>query len=398
MKLLFITPYLPSEKSGHAGAKLIYQNIISLSKLHQVSLATFIDSNEEKMLSVLANNGIDVHPVNYPRNQKSILGKLVSGFRNIVPALSYLMGKEPFFFAKYNKKRMRSLISQLLSNNNFDLIQVEYNVMHHYSDLFVNIPSVLVFHDISTKLYERGKNLGIKTDRRLYNIAKKIEVGIANKFDSIVTLTEEDKLYLINLGYNKEICVIPPQINVVSNIDIPKKPNTICFVGSYNRQPNVRAVEVLINDIYNNIDFPVELNIVGKSLPKYLQKEIRNTEGINYLGFIDEIDEFIKTQMLMVAPIQLGAGLKMKIPHSLANGTPVITTTIGAEGIDIGSENGLWVCDGIEMIIIKINSLLGRQPILIGRGKAGQNAVKKLFSEEVILSRFDQLFSQLIKK
>jgi len=398
MKLLFITPYLPSEKSGHAGAKLIYQNIISLSKLHQVSLATFIDSNEEKMLSVLANNGIDVHPVNYPRNQKSILGKLVSGFRNIVPALSYLMGKEPFFFAKYNKKRMRSLISQLLSNNNFDLIQVEYNVMHHYSDLFVNIPSVLVFHDISTKLYERGKNLGIKTDRRLYNIAKKIEVGIANKFDSIVTLTEEDKLYLINLGYNKEICVIPPQINVVSNIDIPKKPNTICFVGSYNRQPNVRAVEVLINDIYNNIDFPVELNIVGKSLPKYLQKEIRNTEGINYLGFIDEIDEFIKTQMLMVAPIQLGAGLKMKIPHSLANGTPVITTPIGAEGIDISSENGLWVCDGIEMIIKKINALFGRQPILIGRGKAGQNAVKKLFSEEVILSRFDQLFSQLIKK
>jgi len=398
MKLLFITPYLPSEKSGHAGAKLIYQNIISLSKLHQVSLATFIDSNEENMLSILANNGIDVHPVNYPRNQQSILGKLVSGFRNIVPVLSYLMGKEPFFFAKYNKKRMRSLISQLLSNNNFDLIQVEYNVMHHYSDLFVNIPSVLVFHDISTKLYERGKNLGIKTDRRLYNIAKKIEVGIANKFDSIVTLTEEDKLYLINLGYNKEICVIPPQINVVSNIDIPKKPNTICFVGSYNRQPNVRAVEVLINDIYNNIDFPVELNIVGKSLPKYLQKEIRNTEGINYLGFIDEIDEFIKTQMLMVAPIQLGAGLKMKIPHSLANGTPVITTPIGAEGIDIGSENGLWVCDGIEMIIIKINSLLGRQPILIGRGKAGQNAVKKLFSEEVVLSRFNQLFSQLIKK
>ncbi len=398
MKLLFITPYLPSEKSGHAGAKLIYQNIISLSKLHQVSLATFIDSNEENMLSILANNGIDVHPVNYPRNQQSILGKLVSGFRNIVPVLSYLMGKEPFFFAKYNKKRMRSLISQLLSNNNFDLIQVEYNVMHHYSDLFVNIPSVLVFHDISTKLYERGKNLGIKTDRRLYNIAKKIEVGIANKFDSIVTLTEEDKLYLINLGYNKEICVIPPQINVVSNIDIPKKPNTICFIGSYNRQPNVRAVEVLINDIYNNIDFPVELNIVGKSLPKYLQKEIRNTEGINYLGFIDEIDEFIKTQMLMVAPIQLGAGLKMKIPHSLANGTPVITTPIGAEGIDISSENGLWVCDGIEMIIKKINALFGRQPILIGRGKAGQNAVKKLFSEEVILSRFDQLFSQLIKK
>ena len=293
---------------------------------------------------------------------------------------------------------MRDLISQLLRNNNFDLIQVEYNVMHHYSDLFNKIPSVLVFHDISTKLYERGKNLGIKTDRRLHNIAKKIEVGIAEKFDSIVTLTEEDKLYLINLGYEKEISVIPPQINIVKNVNISKKPNTICFIGSYNRDPNSRAVEVLINDIYKNIDFPVELNIAGKNLSKHFQKEIRNTEGINYLGFVEDIDEFIKSQMLMVAPIQLGAGLKMKIPHSLANGTPVITTPIGAEGIDISSENGLWICDEIELIVNKINSLFQKQNLLIEKGKAGQDTVKKLFSEEVVLLKFEKLYSQLVKQ
>ena len=398
MKLLFISPYLPSEKSGHAGAKLIYQNIISLSKSHQVSLATFIDLDEENMLSVLEKNGIDVYTVNYPRNQKSFLGRVFSGFRNIVPAVCYLIGREPFFIAKYNKKRMRDLISQLLRNNNFDLIQVEYNVMHHYSDLFNKIPSVLVFHDISTKLYERGKNMGIKSDRRLHNIAKKIEVGIADKFDSIVTLTEEDKLYLINLGYKKEISVIPPQINVVKNVNISKKPNTICFIGSYNREPNSRAVEVLINDIYKNIDFPVELNIAGKNLSKHFQKEIYNTEGINYLGFVEDIDEFIKSQMLMVAPIQLGAGLKMKIPHSLANGTPVITTPIGAEGIDISSENGLWVCNKIELMVNKINSLLQTQNLLIEKGKAGQDAVKKLFSEEVVLLKFEKLYSQLVKQ
>ena len=398
MKVLFISPYLPSEKSGHAGAKLIYQNIISLSKSHQVSVATFIDADEENMLSVLEKHGIDVYAVNYLRNQKSFLGKVLSGFRNIVPAVSCLIRREPFFIAKYNKKRMRVIISQLLSNNNFDLIQVEYNVMHHYSDLFNKIPSVLVFHDISTKLYERGKNLGIKSDRRLYNIAKKIEVGIADKFDSIVTLTEEDKLYLINLGYEKEISVIPPQINIVKNVSISKKPNTICFIGSYNREPNSRAVEVLINDIYKNIDFPVELNIAGKNLSKHFQKEIYNTEGINYLGFVEDIDEFIKSQMLMVAPIQLGAGLKMKIPHSLANGTPVITTPIGAEGIDISSENGLWVCNEIELMVNKINSLLQAQNLLIEKGKAGQDAVKKLFSEEVVLLKFEKLYSQLVKQ
>ena len=110
MKLLFISPYLPSEKSGHAGAKLIYQNIISLSKSHQVSLATFIDADEENMLSVLEKHGIDVYAVNYLRNQKSFLGKVLSGFRNIVPAGSFLIGREPFFIAKFKevlKKRTK---------------------------------------------------------------------------------------------------------------------------------------------------------------------------------------------------------------------------------------------------------------------------------------------------
>ena len=113
---------------------------------------------------------------------------------------------------------------------------------------------------------------------------------------------------------------------------------------------------------------------------------------------VEDIDEFIKSQMLMVAPIQLGAGLKMKIPHSLANGTPVITTRIGAEGIDISSENGLWVCNEIELMVNKINSLLQAQNLLIEKGKAGQDAVKKLFSEEVVLLKFEKLYSQLVKQ
>ena len=116
------------------------------------------------------------------------------------------------------------------------------------------------------------------------------------------------------------------------------------------------------------------------------------------MGFVEDIDEFINSQMLIVAPIQLGAGLKMKIPHSLANGTPVITTPIGAEGIDISSENGLWVCNEIELMVSKINSLLQTQNLLIEKGKAGQDAVKKLFSEEVVLLKFEKLYSKLVKQ
>ena len=71
MNLLLITPYLPSETSGHAGAQLIFRNITSLAKNHDITLASFIDSDEYSMIGYLVDHGIEVHTIAFPRNQKS---------------------------------------------------------------------------------------------------------------------------------------------------------------------------------------------------------------------------------------------------------------------------------------------------------------------------------------
>ena len=85
MNLLLITPYLPSETSGHAGAQLIFRNITSLAKNHDITLASFIDSDEYSKIGYLVDHGIEVHTIAFPRNQKSITGKISSGIRNLRP-------------------------------------------------------------------------------------------------------------------------------------------------------------------------------------------------------------------------------------------------------------------------------------------------------------------------
>ena len=397
MNLLFITPYLPSESSGHAGAQLIYRNIIALSKIHNLTVVSFEDRNEKIVIDSLNTNSIDVYTIPYPRNQKSLVGKINSLIRNFSAFLSFLKGSEPFFIAKYDNKNMRDLLSNLIMKKNFDLIQVEYNVMHHYADLFNNIPSIIVFHDISTKLFERGKDLGRKLDHRSYQISKKVEIKIANKFDAVVTLTDQDRSYLIDLGYSKKIYVIPPQVKKIDFHPVTKIPNTICFIGSFYRETNILTLERLIDEIFLNISVPVELNIAGKGMPKKLKKKINNSNGINYHGFVNDIDKFISKQMLMVAPIELGAGLKMKIPHSLINGTPVITSPVGAEGINIDHKKGLWICKNNSEMINKINSLLPNYKKLIQRGNEGKSAVNELFSAKVISQKFEKLYSIVTK-
>jgi len=395
MKILFITPYLPSETSGHAGAQLISRNISMLAKNHEITLASFIDSDESSMTTDLISKGIDVHTILYPRNQKSIIGKMSSGIRNSVAMFNYLKGTEPFFFAKYKRKNMENLISTLVNENRFDLVQVEYNVMHHYKKQIKNIPSVIVFHDISTKVHERGMINGDSTHKKSFEIAKRLEPEIGNKFDTVITLTEEDKLYLANLGCETKIHVIPPQINVPNIDKIAKTPNSICFVGSYNREPNIQAVEILINEVFPKISCSVSLNIVGKGLGRKIIQTIHNLEGVNYLGFVDDIDSFIASQMLMVAPIHMGAGLKMKITHSLACGTPVLTTPIGAEGINIGSENGLWIEESIEALSEKCLELMKNGQELEKAGLRGKEAVNRLFSPPRVTTKLNALYLSL---
>ena len=395
MKILFITPYLPSETSGHAGAQLIYRNISMLAKNHEITLASFIDSDESSMTTDLISKGIDVHTILYPRNQKSMIGKISSGIRNSVAMFNYLKGKEPFFFAKYKRKNMENLISKLVNENRFDLVQIEYNVMHHYKKQIKNIPSVIVFHDISTKVHERGIINGDSTHKKSFEIAKRLEPEIGDKFDTVITLTEEDKLYLANLGCETKIHVIPPQINVPNIDKIAKTPNSICFVGSYNREPNIQAVEILINEVFPKISCSVSLNIVGKGLGRKIIQTIHNLEGVNYLGFVDDIDSFIASQMLMVAPIHMGAGLKMKITHSLACGTPVLTTPIGAEGINIGSENGLWIEESIEALSEKCLELMKNGQELEKAGLRGKEAVNRLFSPPRVTTKLNALYLSL---
>ena len=116
------------------------------------------------------------------------------------------------------------------------------------------------------------------------------------------------------------------------------------------------------------------------------------------MGFIDDIDSFLATQMLMIAPIQIGAGIKMKIPHALVCSTPVVTTEVGAEGIDISENNGMWVTTDTPDMIKLINKLLPQNDLLIEKGQLGRDAVIELFSEEKIISKFESLYSDLLNK
>ncbi len=401
--LLIISPYLPSEHSGHAGAQLIFRNVKELAKDHKITIAAFTNKEDKNYIIDLEKNGIDIIDIPYERNPDSILGKMVSFCINWVPMFRSFFGLGIFFISKYNRKSMRKKLEELKFRELPDLVQFEYNVMHHYADIFPNIPKVLIQHDISTKVYERGSALSanwFNKNKRNFQHAKLNENIWMQKFDSIVVLTEEDKKYCEeNWDGLPPIKVIPPPISetVVAG---EKNHNEICFIGSFNREPNIQSVEAMIQTVFPPLKkkYPdLKLKIAGKYLSEYHINKIGQIEGIEYHGFLQEINSFIGSSILMIAPILMGAGLKMKITQALACGTAVLTTPVGGEGIPLNSDDGLFIENYDGNFLNRAVNLLLNPLELKSSGLKGQKQVQKIFSPEAIGEKFETLYSSLIQ-
>ncbi|WP_337524529.1 glycosyltransferase family 4 protein, partial [Holdemanella sp.] len=127
--------------------------------------------------------------------------------------------------------------------------------------------------------------------------------------------------------------------DAVQNIHVEKEENSICFVGLMSRSENHEAAMRLIHIVQ---DLPNDLNVKLNIIGAYPNDELKSFESsrIHITGFVDSIEEEILKNELAVFPLMHGAGIKFKILLSAGLGLPVITTDIGAEGID---EEGEYV-------------------------------------------------------
>ncbi len=398
MKILSICPYLPSENTGHAGAQLIYRNLSFLSKYHSITIACFVNNDERKYQDNLDKLGMSVYTVSFERNESSIFQYL--SFHKIIIAIKSFFSLQPFFLSKYKNKEMVQLVQSIGKANTFDIVHIEYNIMHHYAKLFPNTPIVLTEHDVTThfkeRLYLESSSRLTKTLRYLdYLNWNRLEPRIIRKFNVVTCLTNIDKNYAEKWARIPPIRVVPPAISVKGNLPQNKHKALMTFVGSFNRIPNIQVIEEFINGLFPYFaqhDIQTTIRIAGKHLSDDLQKKLEKFPNVEYAGFVNDIDTFIAESILFIAPIKTGAGFKMKTTHALACGTPVLTTSVGAEGINITSDEGLFVEDNMIQFAKTCEKLIKQPKYLMEIGKIGQNRVRDQYSIESVGKQWDKVY------
>ena len=333
MNILHISPYFPDLDENHAGGVCMGKEIETLKKWNEVYVLTFIASEFDCKIAKKYKN--DIHYKTVPISKWTRLFHVL-----LEPFL-------PNFFSARSSFRFRIYLINMIKKYHIDAIHAEYASMGQYfwiiRWLFPHIKIYLVEHDITIQSYER-KMASTKGIQSIYykwqcHRIKKAEGSYCKKADIVLTFNEKDKKLIQKYYQTENIEVLNPyyglnefEINSSNRIEVDQ--GGICFLGQMGREENYEAAVRLIR-IAKKVKLRIpnlKVYIVGNNPPhEFINMQ---NEFIHVTGFVENVDEYLLRCQLAVFPLTLGAGIKIKVLRSLALGIPVITGSVGAEGID----------------------------------------------------------------
>ena len=275
-----------------------------------------------------------------------------------------------------------------------------------YFDVFyLNRPHITIKYIDLIKEYARGRiiyyghDLHFMRVKREYELNKDIktlkeaekwmekEFYIMHKTDMNYYPSELERTEINRLDASIPVKAITAYIyDDVRDIEYDvRERNGLLFVGGFGHDPNLDAViwflETMYPEIYKRISAP--FYIVGSNAPTRLTS--MNMDGVNVKGYVteEELQQLYDTCRMVVVPLRYGAGVKGKVVEALYNGTPVVTTPVGAEGIP-GIAKAVSIQETEPSMIDAICSLYGSGEELRKMSKSGQDLIKENFSMEAV--------------
>jgi glycosyltransferase involved in cell wall biosynthesis len=366
-KVLVISPFVPYDNVGHAGGKIhnYYLKRFNSDKDFEVKLVTFGKLSEKDKID-LEEYKVD-HKIFYNNNKP---------LHKMKKLIFYNMNKEfnPFersakFLDYYNRHIIIKYLKNLKAKNYIpDIIILTWTqiilMAPYIKKVYPLCKYVAIEHDVSyLSLYRQylyEKNF-IKKYIKLfrYRNFKKLEIKTLKMFDLVLSFNIKDMNLLIKENLNKctNLDYICPYFTDLSHITPSYKENNLIFFGAMSRPENYKSCIWFIENVFNNllkVDKSFKFFIVGNKPNEKLYKY--SSENIIITGFVDDITKYFNKALCMVAPLLLGAGIKIKILEGMSSGLPVLTNDIGIEGIP-ASDNEFIYCKNQDDYINNILAL-----------------------------------------
>lgn len=343
MNLLMVTFAVPRPAAVSGGSLVMYGQLRALASRHAITVLTFAPAAKDAKSSVahLESMGIRVDQIG---------GRWPAGVirwkRRADHAVQRLLPERPNVGIARVDPAMQRRIDQLTVGDDFDLLHVESIGFGGYT-FGRRLPSVLVEHEAGRETVR---------DWRVHQPAT------WRQFDRIQVFTPRDRATIGTVvpDLKHRVRINPFGIDVPPQIDTQRDdPGMILFVGGFRHPPNVAAARMLANDIMPLLRTTcpgIRAELVGSHPPR----EVRRLASADVIvrGDVPSVEPYLRKAAVVVAPIETGGGMRVKILQAMAMGKAVVTTTLGAEGVASAPDRPLIVVDDIDEMAREIARLL----------------------------------------
>ncbi|MDX2158557.1 MAG: glycosyltransferase family 4 protein [Hyphomicrobiaceae bacterium] len=263
----------------------------------------------------------------------------------------------PYSLRAHMTPLMRHAVQTHLATARADVCQLEW-VGYLHTIAGARVPSVLQAHNVESLVWRRYAETERNPAKRAFmrNQWQKFLRHEGDAFRSVtrvVTVSEADRGLAWSLyGSNLPIDVVENGVDVVYYRSVAWQPrrHSILFVGALDWRPNQDAVDVLLSEILpatRRLVPDAQLVVVGRRPPPALVRRIAATDGAELASDVPDVRPYLASAGVVSVPLRIGGGSRLKILEALAAGVPVVSTTIGAEGLDLASGTHLLIADDV---------------------------------------------------
>ncbi len=338
-RLLFLSAHLPYSGATQAGQITAARNLIELAKKYDIHLISF----RNKLESLWPLDSIKKYCAHLEIFDIDTKERIFGGIRAI---------HLPLLVAARNHRGFRLAVRRAVASINFTRLHLEWTQMLLYLPECLMIQNTSLFvHDVlSQSLYRQIEQLTpIASFPIHFELAR-------TKFWESRQLLKVGKIFVPSKKDAELVCllvksvavsptILPLAFNLLPpRVLFPSGKLRIAYWGSYARKENVDAALFLMDYVLpslHSLGLDVEVLLLGADPPSAL--EVRRSKNVIITGFVPDPTELLWSAHIAVLPIRLGAGVKIKVLECLGAGLPVVTTSVGAEGIPCGPDQGLFI-------------------------------------------------------
>lgn len=311
----------------------------------------------------------------------------------------------PYSAKRFLHNEAKEKIRFIIEKYNIDLVHCDMLHLGVYYNEIRSLPKVITNHNVESlrayRWFKVEKNPLFKFYLylqyiKLYYLEKKI----CPKFDKCAVVSNYDKEVLLRMCGKDNFIIIPNGVDSEyfepNNGKIVAK--SLIWTGGMNGPYNRDAVDYFLEEIFPLIQLKipeVQVYFVGKSPTANLVEKARRDPNIKIEGYVEDVRPFVDKAAVFFAPIRSGSGTKIKILNALSQAKPVVTTSVGAEGIDITENENIMIADDPHQFAEKTVYLLENPDFAKKMGQKGRKLIEEKYDWNIIEKQMNEVYEGL---